>query len=408
MAKRVIASYCSSFLKPEMLHIYRQVKALRRVETFVMTKELQNAERFPFRDIEIIPTQRMNLLRHGWLKFVKRRPPVIYRGEYQLLASLFERRGADLMHIYFGHTGVHLLPFIEQWDKPCVVSFHGADVAVKEDIAHYPAKLRRLFEVVPLVFARSQSLADRLSEFGCPPEKLRINRTGVPLDEFPFVDRQAPTDGHWRVMQACRLIPKKGVATSLRAFAIFKKDHPQAKFYIAGKGPLQPELEMLAAGLGIFKDVHFVGFLSQSKLMELYASSHLFLHPSEMPPDENQEGVPNSILEAMATGLPVAATQHGGIPEAVEHGRTGWLVPEEDHIALANAMQEIARSPRVLTEMGLRAREAVIKRFAQEAQIDQLEWFYEEAIVLNGAAEPAESKAITSLAPQFAEQVPAK
>jgi len=408
MAKRVIASYCSSFLKPEMLHIYRQVKALRRVETFVMTKELQNAERFPFRDIEIIPTQRMNLLRHGWLKFVKRRPPVIYRGEYQLLASLLERRGADLMHIYFGHTGVHLLPFIEQWDKPCVVSFHGADVAVKEDIAHYPAKLRRLFEVVPLVFARSQSLADRLSEFGCPPEKLRINRTGVPLDEFPFVDRQAPTDGHWRVMQACRLIPKKGVATSLRAFAIFKKDHPQAKFYIAGKGPLQPELEMLAAGLGIFKDVHFVGFLSQSKLMELYASSHLFLHPSEMPPDENQEGVPNSILEAMATGLPVAATQHGGIPEAVEHGRTGWLVPEEDHIALANAMQEIARSPRVLTEMGLRAREAVIKRFAQEAQIDQLEWFYEEAIVLNGAVEPAESKAITSLAPQFAEQVPAK
>ncbi len=408
MAKRVIASYCSSFLKPEMLHIYRQVKALRRVETFVMTKELQNAERFPFRDIEIIPTQRMNLLRHGWLKFVKRRPPVIYRGEYQLLASLLERRGADLMHIYFGHTGVHLLPFIEQWDKPCVVSFHGADVAVKEDIAHYPAKLRRLFEVVPLVFARSQSLADRLSEFGCPPEKLRINRTGVPLDEFPFVDRQAPTDGHWRVMQACRLIPKKGVATSLRAFAIFKKDHPQAKFYIAGKGPLQPELEMLAAGLGIFKDVHFVGFLSQSKLMELYASSHLFLHPSEMPPDENQEGVPNSILEAMATGLPVAATQHGGIPEAVEHGRTGWLVPEEDHIALANAMQEIPRSPRVLTEMGLRAREAVIKRFAQEAQIDQLEWFYEEAIVLNGAAEPAESKAITSLAPQFAEQVPAK
>ena len=408
MAKRVIASYCSSFLKPEMLHIYRQVKALRRVETFVMTKELQNAERFPFRDIEIIPTQRMNLLRHGWLKFVKRRPPVIYRGEYQLLASLLERRGADLMHIYFGHTGVHLLPFIEQWDKPCVVSFHGADVAVKEDIAHYPAKLRRLFEVVPLVFARSQSLANRLSEFGCPPEKLRINRTGVPLDEFPFVDRQAPTDGHWRVMQACRLIPKKGVATSLRAFAIFKKDHPQAKFYIAGKGPLQPELEMLAAGLGIFKDVHFVGFLSQPKLMELYASSHLFLHPSEMPPDENQEGVPNSILEAMATGLPVAATQHGGIPEAVEHGRTGWLVPEEDHIALANAMQEIARSPRVLTEMGLRAREAVIKRFAQEAQIDQLEWFYEEAIVLNGAAEPAESKTITSLAPQFAEEVPAK
>ncbi|MFZ3377306.1 MAG: glycosyltransferase [Chthoniobacterales bacterium] len=407
MGKRVVASYCSSFLKPEMLHIYRQVKALRGVETFVVTKAVQNAELFPFRDIEIIPRRYTNLLRHGWLKFVKREPPIVYRGEYQILSSMLERRGADLMHIYFGHTGVHLLPFIEQWDKPCVVSFHGADVAVKEDLADYPAKLRRLFGAVPLVFARSQSLANRLIQFGCPPEKLRLNRTGVPLEEFPFVDRQQPRNGRWRMMQACRLIPKKGLATSLRAFAIFKKDNPHAEFFIAGKGPLQSELEMLAAGLGISKDVHFVGFLSQPKLMELYASSHLFLHPSETPPDENQEGIPNSILEAMATGLPVAATLHGGIPEAIEHGCSGWLVPEEDHIALSNAMQEITSSPRALIEMGWRAREAVVRRFEQEAQARLLELFYEEAIAMRNAGEPAKSEALTPLAPQFAEHVTA-
>src|SRR5216117_1661476 len=408
MGKRVIASYCSSFLKVEMLHIYRQIKALRGVDTFVVTKELQNAQYFPFRDVEIIPKRRTNLLVHGWLKFVERRPPIVYRGEYQTLDSLLERHGADLMHIYFGHTGVHLLPFIEQWDKPCVVSFHGADVAHKKDIKDYPAKLRRLFNAVPLVFARSQSLAERLIHLGCPPEKLRINRTGIPLNEFPFVNRQPPPDHKWRMVQACRLIPKKGVATSLRAFAIFKKDNPEAEFFIAGKGPLQPELEMLAAGLGIYKDVHFVGFLSQPKLVELYASSHLFLHPSEMSPNQDQEGVPNSVLEAMATGLPVAATRHGGIPEAVDHGHTGWLVPEEDHAALANAMQQIAYSPGLLREMGLRARAAVTDRFEQDAQIDQLESFYEEAIAMNGAAEPAKSKPINQLAPQFAEGVPAE
>ena len=408
MGRRVIASYCSSFLKPEMLHIYRQVKALRGVDTFVVTKEVQNAERFPFPDVEVIPKRRTNLLVHGWLKFVERRPPIVYRGEYQTLDSLLERHGADLMHIYFGHTGVHLLPFIKQWDKPCVVSFHGADVAHKQDIKDYPAKLRRLFDAVPLVLARSQSLAERLIHLGCPPEKLRINRTGIPLDEFPFIDRQPPSDGKWRIVQACRLIPKKGVATSLRAFAIFKKDNPEAEFFIAGKGPLQPELEMLAAGLGIFKNVHFVGFLSQPKLRELYASSHLFLHPSETSPNQDQEGVPNSILEGMATGLPVAGTRHGGIPEAVDHGRTGLLVPEEDHVALANAMQEITHSPGLLAEMGLRARAAVIDRFEQDAQVDLLESFYEEAIAMNGAAEPAKSKPISQLAPQFAERVPAE
>jgi colanic acid/amylovoran biosynthesis glycosyltransferase len=391
-----------------MLHIYRQVKALRGVDTFVVTKEVQNAKRFPFPDIEVIPKRRTNLLVHGWLKFVARRPPIVYRGEYQTLEALLERHNADLMHIYFGHTGVHLLPFIQQWGKPCVVSFHGADVADKQDVKDYPAKLRRLFDAVPLVFARSQSLAERLISLGCPQDKLRINRTGIPLNEFPFIDRQPPPDGKWRVVQACRLIPKKGVATSLRAFAIFKRDNPEAEFFIAGKGPLQPELEMLAAGLGIYKDVHFVGFLSQPKLLELYASSHLFLHPSETSPNQDQEGVPNSVLEAMATGLPVAATRHGGIPEAVDHGRTGWLVPEEDHAALANAMQQIACLPGALREMGLRARAAVTDRFEQDGQIDQLESFYEEAIAMNGAAEPAKSKPVKQLAPQFAERVPVK
>src|SRR6266581_447245 len=144
MGKRVVASYCSSFLKSEMLHIYRQLRALRGVDTFVVTKEVQNAERFPFERIEIIPKRRTNLLVHGWLKFVERRPPIVYRGEYQTLDSLLERHGADLMHIYFGHTGVHLLPFIEQWDKPCVVSFHGADVALKQDVKDYPEMLRRV------------------------------------------------------------------------------------------------------------------------------------------------------------------------------------------------------------------------------------------------------------------------
>src|SRR5437660_9645466 len=134
MGRRVVASYCSSFLKSEMLHIYRQVKALRGVDTFVVTKEVQNAERFPFDDIEIIPKRRTNLLVHGWLKFVERRPPIVYRGEYQTLDSLLERHGADLTHIHFGHTGVHLLHVIDQCDKPCVDSFDGLDGAHNKDI----------------------------------------------------------------------------------------------------------------------------------------------------------------------------------------------------------------------------------------------------------------------------------
>jgi colanic acid/amylovoran biosynthesis glycosyltransferase len=203
------------------------------------------------------------------------------------------------------------------------------------------------------------------------------------------------------------LIPKKGVATSLRAFAIFKKDFPNAEFYIAGKGPLQSELEMLAAGLGISRDVHFVGFLPQSKLLGLYLSSHIFVHPSEMPPDENQEGIPNSILEAMATGLPVLATRHGGIPEAVAGG-CGFLVAEEDHIGLARSMKEIASVPGMLYEMGMRARGAVVSQFEQEGQARLLESYYEEAIAMRAAEERVNMEEASSLAPELGERVAAK
>jgi colanic acid/amylovoran biosynthesis glycosyltransferase len=389
MSKTVVASYCTTFLKSEMLHIYRQVTALRGVKTFVMTKAMQNTERFPFDDVEIIPKPHMSLLRHGWLKFVERKPPIVYRGEYQMLSDLLDRRGADLMHIYFGHTGVHLLPFIECWDKPCVVSFHGADVVMKNG-GDYAKKMRRVLRTVPLVLARSRSLADRVVELGCPADRIRISRTGIPLTQFPYVRREPPRDGRWRFLQACRLIPKKGVATSLRAFTIFQNEHPNAELIIAGKGPLQPRLEALADALGIADHVHFPGFLSQPELTELYSSAHVFMHPSEMCPDQNQEGIPNSILEAMATGLPVLATRHGGIPEAVENGRSGFLVDERDHIALAGAMKRVTTSEHSFREMGLLASESVAQNFEQEVQTRQLESYYAEALTF---ARPAPNRA---------------
>ena len=408
MAERVVASYCTTFLKPEMLHIYRQVRSLQSFRTFVMTKWLQNEDRFPFDDIELIPKPHINPLRHGWLKFVKRASPIEYRGEYQMLSSLLERRGADLMHIYFGHTGVHLLPFIERWSRPCVVSFHGADVALKPEIRDYGRKLKRLFNSVPLVLSRSDSLSQRLIALGCPPEKLRLCRTGVPLRQFPFVPRDAPTDGRWRLLQACRLIPKKGVATTLCAFAIFQKEFPKAELVIAGKGPLQAHLEELAEELGIASKVHFHGFLTQGELMDLYSQSHIFVHPSETPPDKNQEGVPNSVLEAMSTGLPVVATNHGGIPEAVEHGRGGLLVDERDFESLATSLKEIARSRNAFREMGLLASEYVAANFEQTAQVRQLEAHYTEAVELAADRRSATETAPARAAQPFAAQVSAK
>ncbi|MEA3188684.1 MAG: colanic acid/amylovoran biosynthesis glycosyltransferase [Chthoniobacter sp.] len=389
MPKPIVASYCTTFLKPEMLHIFRQVTGLRRYDTFVVAKERIEAEQFPFGDVEMMPRKpRKNFIRRFWLKHVRKRPALYYRGEFQGMMRIFRRRHADLMHIYFGHTGVHLLPFIKGWEKPCLVSFHGADVMLRPHQPEYEANLRELLQVSPLVLARSFSLRERLLALGCPPEKIRINRTGIPLDDFPLKQREAPADGAWRFVQACRLIPKKGLRTALRAFALFNQRFPKSRFVIAGDGPMKREIEELARELGIAHAVELRGFLTQHQLRALYAESHVFVHPSELTADQNQEGIPNSMLEAMSTGLPVLATLHGGIPEAVENGSTGLLTAERDHDALFQNMLRLAENPSQLFALGRAASASVHANFEHGAQIEKLESYYDEVRQIGKLPDP--------------------
>jgi len=376
-----VASYCTTFLKPEMRHIYRQITGLRRYDTFVICRERQCPEMYPMPegDIEIAPGVRSNFIRRFWLKYIRREPPIVYRGEYGVLARLLERRHADLMHVYFGHTGVHLLPFIQRWPMPVVVSFHGMDIQTRAHDPAYESRLRDLLKASALVLARSGSLLGRLRELGCPENKLRMNRTGIPLDQFPFVRRAAPAGGAWRLVQACRLIEKKGIDDALRAFAVFCAKYPDAHFTLAGEGPLSAGLAELRDGLGLQSKVTFAGFLAGPDLRDLYHRSHIFIHPSRMTEDQNQEGVPNSMLEAMATGLPVISTRHGGIPEAVRDGASGILVAERDHAALCEAMFRLVSDADFWTRAGLCAADDVRENFEAAAQIEKLEAAYDDA-----------------------------
>ena len=378
MSQPVVASYCTTFLKREMRHIYRQVTGLRDFHTFVMTKSRENADAFPFSDIEVLPRPRINFMSRFYKKYIQRLEPVFYRGEYDQLDSVLSRRHADLLHVYFGHTGVHLLPFMRNWPKPSLVSFHGMDIMLRDDEPGYNERLRELLSTVPLVLARSESLSTRLVALGCDPGKIRINRTGVPMDGFPYFERFPPADGAWRMIQASRFIEKKGLEITLKAFANFREKYPNAELVLAGEGPLESRLKETAQRLGIAQAVCFPGFLGQGELAAAYRSAHLFLHPSQTTEAGDQEGVPNSMLEAMASGLPVVATLHGGIPEAVESKQDGLLVPERDSRALAAALLEIADNEGIYQTFSRNAAVSVREKFEQTRSITMLEGFYRE------------------------------
>ncbi len=375
----VAIQYCSTFLKPEMLHIYRQITALRRWKPVVFTHKREEAARFPFEPVITLPRPATRALRRLVVRQWLGRPVQLYASEARQMAAQMTAAGGKVLHVYFGHIAVQLLPLLRRAPMPVIVSFHGADALVDLDKPAYRRATEEVFSLARLVLVRSRSLAEGLVALGCPQEKVRIHRTGIPLAAFPYRERGLPEEGRWRFFQACRLIEKKGLPVTLRAFAQFTARYPEARLEIAGEGPLLESLQAQVESLGLSGKVSFPGFLSQEGLREALARAHAFVHPSEMGSDGNQEGVPNAMLEAMATGLPVVATWHGGIPEAVDDGVSGYLVEERDDRALGEAMLRLADDPARTAAMGRAASEAVAERFEQGRQIAVLEGCYDEA-----------------------------
>jgi glycosyltransferase involved in cell wall biosynthesis len=349
-SRPIVASYCATFLKLEMLHIYRQIAGLERVCPIVIAQKRENAQRYPFERVYIVPKAPTHEFRRFWFRKMRDMPWQISQMELNALLRILDRTGAQLLHIYFGHIAMQ---------KPA-----------------YREATRRMLDAVSLVLVRSESLLRGVVDLGCEESKIVVQHTGIPLDEFPFRERSFPKAGEWRLVQACRLIEKKGLPTTLRTFANFLREYPNATLTIAGEGPLLDQLQSLARDLKIDNRVSFAGFVSQEQLREIYYRSHVFLQPSQTGADGNQEGIPNSMLEAMASGLPVFATRHGGIPEAIQHEQNGVLVAERDVDPLTRALLDAAQDRHRLAQLARNGAESVREKFDLGAQVRRLENVY--------------------------------
>lgn len=358
-----------------MWHIYRHVTGLRAFEPVVITQKPEGD--WPVADLRTVRRSPWRWIGRGR----ERRgggPWQISETEVRGITSAAS--GANLLHIFFGNVAVHLLPLLRSTPMPVVVSFHGADVTGAIASEPFRAAREEVFTRARLVLCRSQELASRVAGLGCPESKIRLMRTVIP--ERPAVVREPPADDAWHIVQAARWIPKKGLATSLRAFAVFRQSHPRARFTLAGGGPMEAELRHLCAALGIDESVTFAGFLDRSGMDALFASAHVFVHPSETVGGD-VEGVPNAMLEAMMSGLPVIATRHGGIPEVIRDGENGLLADERDEGAVAAALERLATDDALRRRLAESASETVRSTFGESRQIAAIEALYREAAGLS-------------------------
>jgi colanic acid/amylovoran biosynthesis glycosyltransferase len=186
---------------------------------------------------------------------------------------------------------------------------------------------------------------------------------GVRIEEFPFrtchLNRGEPV----RVLTVGRLIEKKGLEYALRAMRLVIEREMNVCYEIIGDGPLKPTLERHIDELNLASIVTLWGARDIDFVRQRIADSHLFLLPSVTAADGDEEGVPVSLMEAQASGLPVLSTRHSGIPELVADGESGILVPERDAEALAAALVRLIENPEPWDRMGREGRKIVERRF---------------------------------------------
>ncbi|MDQ3254143.1 MAG: glycosyltransferase [Acidobacteriota bacterium] len=276
----------------------------------------------------------------------------------------------DVIHCHFGANGLKgaLLRDIGAIRGKLVTAFHGVDIVTDPQLFG-----RRIYKLLFTMGDLFLPISDRwnplLLELGCRAEKILVHRMGVDCRRFSFKPRRARTDGRVRIVTVARLVEKKGIEDGIRAVVkLAREGHQNVEYHIVGDGPLREQLRRVIQELNAADTIKLLGAKRQPEVHEILNDADIFLAPSFTGADGDIEGIPVSIMEAMATGLPAVSTRHAGIPELIQDGVSGFLVPERDVDALAERLGYLLKNPHLRPEMGWKGHVDV----SQHYNIDEL------------------------------------
>jgi glycosyltransferase involved in cell wall biosynthesis len=286
---------------------------------------------------------------------------------YLVQRCLPETRVAHF-HAHFSH-GPTTVAYFAAWLTGMRYSFsaHAKDIYLQEH-GMLREKIRRAqFVVTCTEFNRRHLL--RVAGDGAPVYRVYH---GNNLQLFKPAPAAPQNDSPPVILSVGRFVPKKGFPVLVRALHQVQQKGLRFRCYIIGGGPMQNELEKMAAELGLRDGVEFRGQMSQTELLAYYRQASLFALACEVQNDGDRDGIPNVLVEAMAMGLPVVSTSISGIPELIESGVNGLLVPEKDPVALAEGIETFLRQPEMARRLGLAGRAKVERDFDAKRNVEQI------------------------------------
>jgi colanic acid/amylovoran biosynthesis glycosyltransferase len=375
-----VALFANRFLPYSQTFVFDELRHHRRWDAEVFCIERENADRFPFEPVHALAPAR---------GLGEQLEVAAFRtiGESRRFAAILGSGRFSLLHAHFGTAGVRALPARRLTGLPLVVTFHGYDVPVllgprrfSPKFWSYWARARRMLREVDRFLAASDELARLLRELGAPAERVRVWRLGIELPERTE-PKVRPVR---RVIMVGRFVEKKGFVDGIEAFCRVARDHPELRLEIVGEGELRPRYDAVVASHGAGDRVEFAGVLPHAQVLARIGASDVLLAPSVVASHGDRESGLIVVKEAAARSVPAIGTLHGGIPEIIDDGQTGFLVPERDPSSLEDRLRRLVADPALRARLGGAARAKMEREYDIRDRVQALEEHYDEVVAEHG------------------------
>lgn len=374
--KKKILVYRNHLIRPSETFIQSQVESLKNFDAFYVGL-------CTVAGIEV-PLERTLTVCQQYPSQTRR--TLVYKlcGRHSSFFEKIEKISPSLMHAHFGPDGVKALPLATRLSIPLIVTFHGYDITIKPSRAWYSsysyfmylARRKKLRRVASKFVAVSSFIKEKLIQRGFPEDKIVVHYVGVDLEKFSCISSQSRKP---IVLFVGRLVEVKGCEFLIRAMAIVQSVMPNAELVVLGDGPLKKSLEATTGRL--LTNYQFLGFQSQPVVKDWMQRAKVFSVPSISTKSGYTEAFGTVFVEAQSMGLPVVSSLSGGIPEAVEDGKTGFLVPEKDVQSLANRILTLLEDEPLWYQMSQNAIARARSHFDIRKQTKKLEDIYSEVLL---------------------------
>lgn len=283
----------------------------------------------------------------------------------------------DLIHAHFGYDAQKMIGPARSTGVPLITSFYGSDVTRLPTKFDWKRRYTKLAHFGSHFIAASEIMKQQLVEIGFPKQKISIVPFGLDLKVFEFRENYSLSNN---CMMVGRMVEKKGFEYAIRAIEMLNSEKIEIHLNLYGDGPLKEYLQKLTQQLKINHLVTFHGFVDIKHINCAMNSHGILLAPSVIGKDGDQEGLPNTILEAMACGLPVIATRHAAIPEAVTHTESGFLVDERQPRQIAEILKRILNSEFDLERIRFRAHNYIKEKHTVSRMVKSIENIYDSVL----------------------------